>query len=205
VAKVVGGVRVLFDGVPAPIISLTSGQISVIAPYSLAGRITSNVVVEVNGRTSVGSPISVTASGPGIFTANASSTGPAAALNASGTVNTSANPATRGGIVVLFGTGEGQTNPAGVDGAIVGTVLARPSQTVTATIGGVPADVIYAGGSPGLVSGVLQINLRVPTSLAPGNHPVSVRAGGAQTQADVTIVIRQRPDEQSKLENYGAK
>jgi uncharacterized protein (TIGR03437 family) len=43
---------------------------------------------------------------------------PALALNQDGTANSSANAAPPGSIVVLYITGGGQTNPAGVDGQI---------------------------------------------------------------------------------------
>ena len=52
-------------------------------------------------------------------------------------------------------TGEGQTDPQGVDGAIIPAVvsaLKKPVLAVTATIGGLPATVAYAGSAPGLVS-----------------------------------------------------
>lgn len=184
------GVRVLFDGVPAPILSLTAGQVSVIVPYAAAGRTTSSVVVEVAGRASPAVAVAVTSAAPALFTANATGRGPGAILNQDNTLNTATNPAARGGVVVLYGTGEGQTSPAGIDGKLTVAPLPRPVLPVTATIGGVPADVLYAGGAPGQVAGLWQVNVQVPAALAPGPHPVVVRVGGVASQDGVTVAVR---------------
>ena len=71
---------------------------------------------------------------------------------------------------LLYGTGEGQTSPPGVDGTIPGrsTTLKTPTQRVRVRIGGVEADVLYAGSAPFLVSGVLQVNAKVPAGVTPG-------------------------------------
>ena len=37
------------------------------------------------------------------------------------------------------------------------------------TIGGVEAEVVYAGGAPGLLAGVVQVNARVPIGITPGD------------------------------------
>jgi len=57
---------------------------------------------------------------------------------------------------VLFGTGEGQTNPPGVDGRPATTVFPKPLGAVKVFIGGIQADVAYAGAAPFLVAGVLR-------------------------------------------------
>ncbi len=73
-------------------------------------------------------------------------------MNEDGTVNSASNPAAAGYIVLLYGTGEGQTNPAGVDGQPDSSPTPTPlAQPVTAIIGGVNARVLYAGGVSGLV------------------------------------------------------
>ena len=63
----------------------------------------------------------------------------------------------------FYATGAGQTNPPSVDGS---TVSAMPYPTpvlpVTVLIGGQSAQVVYAGAAPGLVAGVLQVDVVVP-------------------------------------------
>ncbi len=38
----------------------------------------------------------------------------------------------------------------------------NPVMTVMVKIGGVDAEVLYAGAAPGLISGLLQVNVRIP-------------------------------------------
>ena len=66
VAKSVSGTRVLFDGVPAPIIYTTAGQVSAVVPYAVSGRATTDLQVEYNGRTSNRVTLNVAPSSPGI-------------------------------------------------------------------------------------------------------------------------------------------
>jgi len=127
---------------------------------------------------------------PGLFTSSGTGRGQAAALNGDLSVNTSANPAARGGIIVLYGTGEGQTDPQGQDGRIIVTDLRRPILPVTATIGGRPAEVAYIGSASTIVSGVFQANVRIPEDIAPGTASVELQVGGVATQQGVTIAVR---------------
>jgi uncharacterized protein (TIGR03437 family) len=61
---------------------------------------------------------------------------------------------------------------------------------VSVSIGGVNASVQYAGEAPGLVSGVMQINVTVPSSIAASvSTPVVVTVGTASS-ATVTIATK---------------
>ena len=120
---------------------------------------------------------------------NSSGTGPGAILNQDGSVNSAANPESVNRSIVVFATGEGQTIPAGVDGKLADDpVLPKPVLPVTATINDVPADVQYAGAAPGLVAGVLQVNLLVPAGATSGD--VVIHIGGNDSQTGVTVAIR---------------
>jgi uncharacterized protein (TIGR03437 family) len=91
--------------------------------------------------------------------------------------------------IVVFATGEGQTIPAGVNGKLAdGPVLAKPVIPVTASINNVPAVVQYYGAAPGLVAGVLQVNLLVPPGATSGD--VVIHIGGNDSQKGVTVAIR---------------
>ena len=125
---------------------------------------------------------SVTASAPAIF--------PYAIVNPDGTLNDVNHPVAAGAYVEMYGTGLGQTNPAGVDGAIVTDPAPVLLQTVGMTIGDEPATVISAGPVPGLVSGILQIQAVVPADLD-GTVPVVASIGGIPSQAGVTLVVQQ--------------
>jgi uncharacterized protein (TIGR03437 family) len=192
---VVGSTRVLFDGVPAPMIYASGNQTSAMVPYSVAGRSATNIVVEFAGVQSNPAPFVVLPAAPGIYTLNQAGTGPGAILNQDGiTVNSASTPEKRGNAISVYMTGEGQTNPAGVDGAIIPPVLSAlktPQLPVTATIGGTTAQVLYAGSAAGLVSGVMQVNLLIPANAPTGSSvPLLISVGGTATQTGVTVAIQ---------------
>jgi uncharacterized protein (TIGR03437 family) len=107
-----------------------------------------------------------------MFTVGNTGAGQATVLNEDGTPNSPANPAARGSVISIFGTGGGQTSPAFADGQIVpGPAVAQRFGTVT--IEGASAPVLYAGAAPSLVAGVLQVNAQVPAGIDPGpNIPI---------------------------------
>jgi uncharacterized protein (TIGR03437 family) len=187
----VAGATVLFDGNPAAVIYAASGQVNAVVPYELANP-TTQVQVEYHGVPSSSFPVTVVAATPGVFTADSSGSGQACALNQDGSVNSNANPAPAGTVVVLYATGGGQTSPAGVDGSVTGSApLPQLVLPVTVLIGGQPATVLYAGGAPETVAGVLQINAQIPAAAPPGPAvPVTLKIGGQTSPQSVTIAVQ---------------
>jgi uncharacterized protein (TIGR03437 family) len=189
----VGNTQVFFDNIPAPIIYARTDQTSVMVPYGIAGRTTTNIRIVYTGVQSDSIPYNVVAAAPGIYTANSSGSGQGAILNQNFSVNSSANPAAKGSVVTIYLTGEGTTSPAGVDGRIApvdGSGLFRPLLPVTATIGGQPATVEYFGTAPGIVYGVMQANLRIGANAATGNLAVVINVGVNSTQPNVTVAVQ---------------
>ena len=170
-------------------------QTSVMVPYGVNGRTTTSIVVEYSGVQSSATGFNVAPAAPGIYTLNQQGTGPGAIINQNGvTVNSAAAPAPRGNVVSVYMTGEGQTNPGGVDGAIIPAVLSalkNPLLRVTATVGGIDAPVQYAGSAAGLISGVMQVNLQIPANAPTGaSVPIVITVGTATTQAGVTVAVQ---------------
>jgi len=191
VATNVSGVTVTFDGVPAPLLFVSATQINVVAPYEVANRLSTRVVITAQSQSSQEIELRVGETAPALFTLNSGGTGPAAALNQNGTVNSASNAEARGNIIVLFGTGEGQTTPSGVTGQVIdGGSLRRPLAPVSVRIAGVPAEVLYAGSLPGAIGGALQINVRIPTNIPAGQVPVDVQIGAASNQSTVTVAVQ---------------
>lgn len=183
--------RVLLDGVAAPLLYVSEKQSSFLVPYAVAGRTTTQLQVEYRGVSSAVLTLRVAASAPGLFTLDSSGRSQAAALNQDGGVNSASKPAARDSVVTLFATGEGDTTPPGVDGKLAADPLPAPRLPVSVTIGGQPAAVLYAGGAPGLVAGVLQVNVRVPDGVTPGPAvAVVVTVGSASSQSGVTLAVR---------------
>lgn len=189
-AQVLGGTVVRFDGVPAPILFSSPQQINLVAPYALAGR--GSTRIEITGPQGSINPVTVPVAParPSLFTLQGAGAGPAAALNQDTSLNTAENPAERGTVVVLFGTGAGVTMPAGVDGQVAGSVLTRPVGGLEVTVGERTAEVLYAGSAPGFIAGLLQVNVRIPADVGSGAVPVRLRAGGAAGPTDATVWIR---------------
>jgi uncharacterized protein (TIGR03437 family) len=184
------GVRLLLDGVPAPLLAVRNDRINAIVPYTLHGRTAARVQVEIQDQLSIPIEVKVVDSAPGIFTVGGLGRGQAAALNADLTPNSPLNPAPRGSVIAIYGTGEGQTDPPGQDGRILLTDLRHPLLPVTALIAGRPAEVIYAGSASTMVSGVFQTNIRIPEDIEPGAAAVQIRVGTADSPPGVTISVR---------------
>jgi uncharacterized protein (TIGR03437 family) len=188
---VAGYTRVLFDGGYAPILFATANQINAFVPSVGQIRATTMVQVEVDGVLSAPVVFNVAKAAFGLFTANSSGSGQGAILNQDGSYNGPSHPAERGSFVSLYGTGEGSTTPYYPIGALVlSTPYPAPDNPVTVSIGGQPADVQYAGAAPFLPAGILQINVRIPNGVTPGDAPVVVSNGGVSTTRAVTVAVR---------------
>jgi uncharacterized protein (TIGR03437 family) len=193
-----GGTQVLFNGIAGPMIYSTQNQVSAIAPFSLlAGGASFNgvehVYVEVsnNGKLSTILDLPVAGSSAGVFTLDRTGSGQAAAVNQDFNINGTDHPVPRGQAISLYATGLGQTTPAQTDGEIVplSEPFPRVQGTPSVTIGGLPAQVLYAGAAPGSVAGLTQINVVVPQNVTPGAAVPFTVSFGPFTQK-VTIAVQ---------------
>ncbi len=182
-----GRTRVTFDGVAAPVIYASWGQTSVVVPYAVAGKRSTEVVVEYKDRRSAPVTLTVVDSAPGIFTAANSGSGQGAILLEDYSVNGPGNPVARGRAAMVFMTVGGESGQDGV----LATGIAQHPLPVSATIGGQNAPVIYAGPSPGLIWGLTQVNVVVPDTAPVGTAvPLVITFGTRQTQAGVTLAVK---------------
>jgi len=190
VSTSLAGVRILFDGSPAPLIYAARGQVSAFVPFGVASRAATEIQIEANGVRSLSAFRQVLPAFPSLFTADSSGSGQGAILNENGSINSAANPAAVNQVVVLFGTGAGQTNPVGQDGNLASAPLPELLSSVRVLIGGVEATVLYAGPAPGLAEGVLQVNARVPANAPRGpSVDVAILSAGFRSQPGVTLAI----------------
>jgi uncharacterized protein (TIGR03437 family) len=185
------GVRVFFNQIEAPILYAQSEQINAQVPWELAGQTSAQVHVEYNGVSTRTGIVALQPSAPALFPEQYGAT-QGAIINQDGTHNSVANPAPAGSVVSIFGTGGGATNPASVTG---GLALLKPLDTLVlpaiVTIDGtLNADVQYAGIAPTLISGLFQINFRVPQSLgAYAAHRVDITIESASTQGLISVTV----------------
>ena len=192
-----GGVSVTFNGIPAPLLFVSATQINAQVPWDVvpgAAAGTATAIVTANGTAFPAFQFQVGLIQPAIFSLPS---GQAVAINADGSLAGSAgsipgaapHPATVGDPLVILGTGLGAVTPS--DGNGVGSLdaLRKATTRPTVLIGGVPAEVSFAGLSPQFV-GVNQINVVVPKIATPGVLPIQINSGGVLTSDKITIAVQ---------------
>jgi uncharacterized protein (TIGR03437 family) len=163
------GVQVSFGGIASPFIALNGSSLLAEVPPEIEGEQSVQIQLFSQGSLLAQIPETVVEAAPALYT---DSTGRLIAMNQDGSLNSPSNPAPRGSIVVIFGTGQG--------------VSAQP---IAVTIGGYAANILYAGPVSGY-PGLLQINATVPAGyIGTGQMPVIVTAGAASTQPGLSIWI----------------
>ncbi len=179
-------------GLPAQILYAGPTQINFVIPPNVTPA--TGVALEIlrGHDLLLSTQINITDAFPALFTSTEMGTGQVAAINVVGSgavsyngANPPAAPAARGSYIELFGTGFGAANPPGSDG------LSWLAESVTATIGGVPAQVTFAGLAPNYTTGLQQINLQIPED-SPTGSAVSIRlqVGSHSTQPSTTLAIQ---------------
>ena len=152
---VLGGVQVSINGTNVPLAYVSDSQINFVVPVSILPGAAQLVVASALG-TSDSFPVTVAATAPGIFLS-----GTAGAVVVAGTgLLTQARPVKPGEFLEIYCTGLGLS----------------PSATVS--IGGVTAQVTYAGSTVG--QGLQQVNVLVPTGIPPGSRALVLSVRGTQ-------------------------
>ncbi|MGO9259793.1 MAG: SBBP repeat-containing protein [Bryobacteraceae bacterium] len=177
------GVQVAFDGIPAPLLYVSSGQVNVQVPFEVAQEPSTVMTVSVNSNPVATQMFVVTASNPSVFIDTAGSIAgcgqdflpnspPMVALNSDGSRNSCANPALSGSMVTVFLNGLAAT----VEGAFPATGSITGSNpaplTTQAQIGGEQVPLYPV---PGTIAGVYQLVFQVTTLLPP--QQTSLAAG----------------------------
>jgi uncharacterized protein (TIGR03437 family) len=160
---VLGGANVVFNEIPAPLLSVSPGQIVAQVPFELQPG---TVAVQVRRGQLVSVPVRVQLESvaPGIF-------GPPF-------LSFPIQTARPGDILAVFGTGLGSVRPVVQSGSLPSTPLPQTLLLPKVYIGGILAEVTYSGLAPCCV-GVYQVNVRVPAR-APTNYftDVTLEIGG---------------------------
>lgn len=196
---------VINDEITAPLLFLSPTQINFELPGA-APPGTQRIAVRVadTGELIAGGSIGVANSSPGFFSRGGDGKGQAVALNEDGKVNGVSNPAPRGSVIQLFGTGQGPVSPQVPDGmaapsGLLSRTLAIPTSdgqtclitqpSVCVAIGSTFGETQYSGLAPGF-AGLWQVNVKIPQS-APVGSAVPIRAVVNGTPSNiVTVAIR---------------
>jgi adhesin/invasin len=179
-----GGTTVLVNGIAAPLYYVSPTQINFQMPSATPPGSVRVDVVTASGSSSSLTPI-ITAVHPGLYV---SGDFRAKALNQDLTPHTQQTPIPAGGYVLLYMTGMGPATPSVADGQ-----PAPPNPpsslngTVGATVGGLPANVAFAGLAPGF-AGLIQVNVQIPPGLTPGDQPAFVTVGGVPSNSGIITV-----------------
>jgi uncharacterized protein (TIGR03437 family) len=169
----------------APLLYVSPEQINFQMPFEVAALPSVRITVSVSGNESPPEGVVLAPAGPGLFVLM---DGRAAVLNQDFSLNTPAQPAARGSIVMAFLTGVGPLNPAIESGAAAPLdPLSFATLLSSATIGGVEARVVALAMVPGYV-GLAQANIEIPSSLQPGEHELRVQVGEQVSNGAVVSV-----------------
>ncbi len=184
------GVRALFGGGPAPVISAAKGQVTTIVPYGIARQSTVPVQLEYQGARTLSATVNVVKSNPSIYTADGTGQGQALVVNEDGSQNSPDNPAAKGSAVTLFATGLGITAPAVSDLQTMSNPGPAPAGKLEVRISAKVSPILSAGLAPGK-AGVQRIQVRVPDSATSGKAAALIlTVDGAPSQFDTTIAVQ---------------
>lgn len=193
--------QVLVNESPAPLYYVGVGLISFQVPYGTPanGQVELQVVRKSTGQILAAGQMDMDIASPGFFTTGGNGVGQLAALNEDGTLNTPANPAARGTVLTIFGTGFGNFAGLPADGEPATGALETPDKprVIFALPPNTPdPEVLYSGVAPFNV-GMWQINFRIPMAVAPASAVriaiiyKSIASADAQRNVITTIAVKQ--------------
>ena len=183
--KTLGGLTVYVNGFEAPIQFVSPSQINVFIPWELGlGEGTTPFTVAINGATAKGtranSPVNATFTNTVSSSIGQYSPGVYAVADTSGVQG---KPAKAGDILVVFANGLGPVSNQPASGSVSPSdKLAECQQRPSVTIGGVPAEVQFAGLAPGFIS-AYQVNVKVPAGVPAGSAQMIISAGSQNSKA----------------------
>jgi uncharacterized protein (TIGR03437 family) len=170
-----------------PIFFSSSGQVNAIIPYGIPVNTLQQVVASRGTSIAVPQSVAFAAAAPGIFMYGQNQ---GIIVNVANALANSSNPVHAGDVIVIYCTGLGEVSPPVPAGtATPVTQLSNTVNPVTLTIGGVSAQVAFAGLTPGS-TGLYQVNATVPAGVASGDSVPVVLTAARQSSAPVVISVR---------------
>ena len=179
---ILGGVSVTINGVAAPLLFVSGGQVNLQVPFATSGTL-ATIALNNNGTTSNEVVVPVAQTSPAIFSVEGTGFGPGTVVHSDDfKLVSEARPAAAGETVVIFLTGLGPLDPPIADGA-PGPEAEPFSRTTDSSIqvlfGGEAGTLLFSGAAPGFV-GLYQINVTIPNPVVVGAAvPVAIFSGNA--------------------------
>jgi uncharacterized protein (TIGR03437 family) len=149
------GVQVTIGGIPAPLLEVSSDQISAVVPMGVAPQTAATIQVS-NGPAF---PVWIDSSDAQFFPG---------VVNQDGTLNSETNPAKAASVVSFYATGWQSSFTPLTDGQIASQAMNTCASNICFASQGA---IVYAGAAPGIVAGVTQFNLQ----LNAGAQPVAIK------------------------------
>jgi uncharacterized protein (TIGR03437 family) len=197
----INGTSVTFNGIAAPLLFVSSGQINAQLPWeTLSANATSgsvNVVVTNGSTSSAPMPVQLVPIAPGIYSIPAGA-GYAVAVNNSDSSLAApvgaipgvfTHPAAVGDAIILYANGLGPLDNPDADGAASSDALRHTLGTPVVLLGGQQANVFFSGLTPQF-PGVNQVNFFVPQVPAGNSIPLQLQAGGITTTDQVVMAVQ---------------
>jgi uncharacterized protein (TIGR03437 family) len=187
------GTTVSFDvpsaglSVPGYMYFVSPGQIDLWVPRELQNQISAKVKVTVDEGL-FGNVVTIPLANyaPSLFQYGS---GIVVAQDQNYQLISSNNPVARGQAAILYANGLGPvTNPPASGDAALANPLSQTTVLPQVTIGGQSASVTFSGLTPG-TAGLYQIDVVVPSGLAPGSQAIVVSIGG-QTSKALSISVK---------------
>jgi uncharacterized protein (TIGR03437 family) len=180
----INNTQVTVNGAPVPLLFVSPAVINAQMPANASGSV--SVAVVVDGASSQPVDVAVSPVGPSLYTSDGSGRNQVAAQHLNFSSINSGSPAQPGEEIILYGTGLGPTNPPLATNTPP-TTATPATETPIVTIGGQPAQVLYAGAA-GVYPGLYQINVYVPNVVA-GNQEVIVSMPGENIASSENATI----------------
>lgn len=199
-SNVINGTSVTFNGIPAPLLFVSSGQVNAQMPWEAlsAGATTGTVnVVVTNGTTqSAPVPVQLTSIAPGIYSIPNGAGYAVAVNNADSSLaapvgaipGITSHPANIGDAIILYANGLGPVDQPDPDGA-ASPAVRHTLTTPVLMLGGVRANVFFSGLAPQF-PGVNQVNFFVPQVPAGNSIPLQLQAGGITSTDKVVMAVQ---------------
>jgi len=192
--KSLGGAVFTVGTAPAAFFYASPSQLNVQIPWEATPG--TAVATSTVGSSTSSTPVNVVPFAPGIYTTAQSGSGqgiivgPTNGMAAPVGAFPGSQPVRSGDFITIYCTGLGAVVNQPATGAVASaTPLPQTTTPASATIGGLPANVIYAGLTPGGV-GLYQVNAQVPAGTASGSAvPVVISIGGTVSNT-VTIAVQ---------------
>ncbi len=189
-----GGAQVLLAGRTLPLLYVSDTQINAQIGYDFPASANLQLILTRGNTYSIPQGLALAVTQPGVFTQDQSGQG-AGIVVAARTDGTQFligkdKPVRPGDALVIYCSGLGPVDQQILSGAgSPVSPLAMASNLVTVSLGGMDAQVFFAGLAPGFV-GLYQVNAFVPSQVAAGDQPLIVTVGGQPSpQVTVTVAI----------------